>query len=86
LLEGEGYVGADNTVVKKDQVAFLTHDDTTSISEVRMTATSKEPLKALLFGGLPIGEPVVAKGPFVMNTREEIKQAYADYQAGLFGI
>ena len=32
----------------------------------------------------PLGEPVVAHGPFVMNTREEIVQAMRDYQAGLF--
>lgn len=40
----------------------------------------------LVFGhGDPIGEPVVAHGPFVMNTAEEIRQAIADYQAGKFG-
>ena len=40
----------------------------------------------LLFGHAdPIGEPVVSHGPFVMNTREQISEAIADYQAGRFG-
>jgi redox-sensitive bicupin YhaK (pirin superfamily) len=39
----------------------------------------------LLGHAIPIGEPVVAHGPFVMNTREEINQAIRDYQAGRFG-
>jgi quercetin 2,3-dioxygenase len=40
----------------------------------------------LLFGhALPIGAPVVAHGPFVMNTEEEIRQAFDDYRSGKFG-
>lgn len=41
----------------------------------------------LLFGhAAPIGEPVVSHGPFVMNTREEIRQAIDDYHRGRFGV
>ncbi len=39
----------------------------------------------LLLGGVPLGEPVVQQGPFVMNTRQEIDQAIQDYQQGRMG-
>jgi len=40
--------------------------------------------RVLVLAGKPLREPVVQYGPFVMNTREEIEQAIADYQAGAF--
>ena len=46
---------------------------------------SAEGGRALVVAGQPIGEPIVQYGPFVMNTREEIMQAVADYQAGRLG-
>ena len=42
-------------------------------------------LDVLILGGRPIREPVAWMGPFVMNTRDEVLQAVADYQAGRLG-
>ena len=47
-------------------------------------ATGPTPARVLVVAGKPIGEPVAKYGPFVMNTRAEIEQAFADYRAGRF--
>lgn len=50
--------------------------------EISLTAASRSRL--ILIAGRPIGEPVVTRGPFVMNSEEEIVQAYADLRSGRF--
>jgi redox-sensitive bicupin YhaK (pirin superfamily) len=82
VLEGDGSIGAAPIV--KGDVAWLTREDGERASEVSIAAGSA-PLRALLYAGRPLREPVVAGGPFVMNTKAEIEQAYADYRAGKFG-
>jgi redox-sensitive bicupin YhaK (pirin superfamily) len=51
----------------------------------RITIECRQDARALLLAGEPIGEEVVGQGPFVMNTREEIRQAMLDYQSGAMG-
>ena len=48
-------------------------------------AAGSDEVEILVLQGAPIGEPVAQHGPFVMNTRQEIQQAFADYQKTRFG-
>lgn len=83
VLEGTGYFGVDETRGEQSQVLWLGSADGATDSEI--TIRADKPLRAILAAGQPLGEPVVAYGPFVMNSEEEIRQAFQDYHAGKFG-
>jgi quercetin 2,3-dioxygenase len=82
VLEGSGTFGENKVEAKKGQAMWLGSSDDSKWSGVQVSAN--ENLKVILFAGEPLREPVVAYGPFVMNTEEEIRQAYRDYHAGKF--
>jgi redox-sensitive bicupin YhaK (pirin superfamily) len=75
VLQGDASIGGKS--VSRNQVAWFEPGEG---RELRIEA--KDDFRGLLFAGEPIHEPAVAYGPFVMNTRQEIQQAFLDYQAG----
>lgn len=64
-----------------DQAGLLMFAPTGDSLDFRVTQAAK----MLVLCGKPLGEPIAAQGPFVMNTQEEIRQAIADFRAGKMG-
>ncbi|MED3563031.1 pirin family protein [Bacillus xiapuensis] len=83
VLEGNGLFGKNKVEAEKGQALQLGQAEERQESEV--TIQAKEKMRVLLYAGKPLNEPIVARGPFVMNTEEEIRQAYRDYMDGKFG-
>ncbi len=85
VLGGNGTVGTDARPVRTGQLAVFGDGDAVTIAADTAQDSRTPELDVLILGGRPIGEPVYAYGPFVMNTREEVAQAFEDYQAGRLG-
>lgn len=76
----DGRVEVAGTEVAATQLALLSNDPEAD----GVSLTTSEDSRVLIIAGKPLNEPIFQHGPFVMNTREEIIQAFQDYQAGLF--
>jgi len=82
VFVGQGRFGVTDTnlgqLVAAQQLAVL------SDGEELTVRTEEEAVRFLLLAGKPLREPIARYGPFVMNTREEIAQAFEDFRKGTF--
>jgi redox-sensitive bicupin YhaK (pirin superfamily) len=85
VMAGRALVGAERRPVGMGQLAVFGPGEAVTIGAERMQESRSPDVDVLLLGGRPIRESVAWMGPFVMNTREEVLQAVADYQAGRLG-
>ena len=84
-LSGRGTVGPDARPFHTGQLAVHGAGDALVVRADSSQESRHPALDVLILGGRPIGEPVYAHGPFVMNTRAEIIQAFEDFEAGKLG-
>jgi redox-sensitive bicupin YhaK (pirin superfamily) len=75
----EGRVTTGNTTARAGELILFANDGE------RVELTAEEASHVIVLAGEPLDEPIVQYGPFVMNTADEIRQAYADVQRGKFG-
>jgi redox-sensitive bicupin YhaK (pirin superfamily) len=81
VVSGEGLFGTEKRRARPHELVFFGKDG----DAAKVEAAAGLPLRILLIAGRPIGEPVARMGPFVMNTRAELIEAFQDFQNGRLG-
>jgi redox-sensitive bicupin YhaK (pirin superfamily) len=72
------------TRVDVERMAILANDP--QADGVRLVNAGSVPSKVLLVAGAPLREPIAQYGPFVMNTMQELRQAFADFESGALAL
>ncbi|MGY2004374.1 pirin family protein [Blastococcus sp. SYSU DS1024] len=85
VLSGAGSVGIDGAPVRTGQLAVLGPGDTVTVRGAVRQESRTPALDVVVLGGRPINEPIAMYGPFVMNTADEVRDAFADFSAGRLG-
>jgi hypothetical protein len=84
-LSGSGTVGPNARPFSLGQLAVFGAGDVITVRADEAQESRSPNLDVLLIGGQPIGESIAWGGPFVMNTKDEVLQAFEDYRAGRLG-
>ena len=85
VLAGQGTVGHDRSAIAEGEMAVHVDGDFLVLAANATQDSRTRAFEVLILGGEPIREPVATYGPFVMNTRAELQQAFEDYEAGRLG-
>lgn len=85
ILAGRGSAGPERQPIREGQLAVMGAGDAVTVFGDESMEGPSPTLEMLVLGGLPIKEQIAWYGPFVMNTREELVEAFQDYQAGRMG-
>ena len=85
VLAGSGRAGVEAAPIATGQLALFGDGDRMRLRADPVQESRHPAVEVVILGGAPIGEPVAHVGPFVMNTRDELATAFADYEAGRLG-